>query len=152
MCKNQMQPLTLTRLSLIACLVLIFILSSCGKIPLLSENRKNFPPWEKLPDGNGIHYIEKLTRDPGIDPLYLAKLTYDDDAALQRIIDTFGFVHHDGAKNPSTYTTTLDPKPSWFPLPSVTDHYVFPSGEHEYVANLWVDKKSKTAIIERTWW
>lgn len=141
-----------TRLLLNVCIAFLFTSSGCGKIPLLSENRKSFPPWEKLPDGNGIHYVEKLTRDPGIDPLYLAKLTYDDDAALQKIIDTFGFVPHDGIEEPSTFTTTLNPQPNWFPLPTVTDLYVFPSGQHEYVANLWVDKESKTAIIERTWW
>lgn len=147
-----MMTCSTARLLLIVCIALLFTSSGCGKIPLLSENRKSFPPWEKLPDGNGIHYVERLTRDPGIDPLYLAKLTYDDDTALQKIIDTFGFVPHDGIGEPSTFTTTLNPQPNWFPLPTVTDLYVFPSGQHEYVANLWVDKESKTAIIERTWW
>ena len=124
----------------------------CGKIPLLSENRKNFAPWEKLPEGNGIHYVEKLTRDPGIDPLYLAKMTYDDDTALQNVIDTFGLVPHVGPDEPSTFTTTLNPVPTWFPLQNVTVVYVFPPGSHEYVSNLWVDNDSKTMILERTWW
>jgi hypothetical protein len=24
--------------------------------------------------------------------------------------------------------------------------------DHDYVSNLWVDKDSRTAILERTWW
>lgn len=124
----------------------------CGKIPLLSENREGFPPWEKLPEGNGIHYVEKFTRDPGTDPLYLAKMTYADDAALRTVIHTFELVPHEGPDRPSTFTTTLDPAPPWFPLKNVTDIYAFPSGTNEYVSNLWVDRQSKVIILERTWW
>jgi hypothetical protein len=150
--EHHMLSSSTTRWTLIVGHILLLSSSGCGKTPLLSENRKNFPPWEKLPEGNGIHYVDKLTRDPGIDPLYLAKLTYHDEAALQKIIDTFGLVPHNGTDEPSTFTTTLNPPPTWFPLQTVTDRYVFPPGQHEYVANLWVDKESKTAIIERTWW
>lgn len=126
----------------------------CGKIPLLSENRKNFPPWEKLPEGNGIHYVEKLTRDPGIDPIYLAKMTYEDDAALERVIQTFGLIPHQGPDEPSTFTTLLKPVPPWFPLTKVTQVYVyvFEGESQDYVANLWVDRDSKTMILERSWW
>ena len=135
-----------------AFVVLLLCVLGCGKIPALSENRKNFPPWEKLPEGNGIHYVEKLTRDPGIDPLYLAKMTYANEAALENVIRTFGLVAHQGPDEPSTFTTTLNPAPKWFPLNKVTDVYAFPPGSDEYVANLWVDKESKTMILERTWW
>jgi hypothetical protein len=125
----------------------------CGQLPLVSENRKNFAPWEKLPEGNGVRYLEKLIRDPGHDPLYLAKISYDDEAALQKVLDTFGLVPDDSVGEPSTWTGTLDPPPKWFPLPRVTNRYVFPIvPEHDYVSNLWVDKDSRTAILERTWW
>lgn len=131
---------------------MLFCALGCGRTPVLSENRTNFPPWEKLPEGNGIHYVEKLTRDPGIDPLYLCKMTYDDDSALQNVISTFGLIPHQGPDEPATFTTTLDPAPTWFPLHKFTDQYVFPQGRHEYVANLWIDKESKTMILERAWW
>ena len=135
-------------------LLLLFIASGCGKIPLISPNRKNFPPWEKLPEGNGIRYVEKLTRDPGIDPLYLAKMIYDDDTALQLVLDTFGLVPRDDAHDDSTFTTTLgDSQPSWFPLDGVTHVYVYPSKPNEeYVSNLWVNADEKVMILERTWW
>ena len=138
------------------CLVLLVLLTvaGCGKIPLISPNRKNFAPWEKLPEGNGIRYVEKFARDPGIDPLYLAKMTYDDDTALQLVLDSFGLVPRDDTHGESTFTTTLrDPQPSWFPLNGVTHVYVYPSKpDEEYVSNLWVNADEKVMILERTWW
>lgn len=133
------------------CGVLLCIFG-CGKIPLLSENRKDFAPWEKLPEGKGIHYVEKFSHAPGTDPFYLAKMRYDDDAALQTVIATFGLVPHQGPDEPSTFTRLLSPAPPWFPLKNVTDVYIFPAGQHEFVSNLWLDKKAKTMILERTWW
>ncbi len=135
-------------------LLLLVACSGCGKIPLISPNRKNFPPWEKLPEGNGIRYVEKLTRDPGIDPLYLAKMTYEADAALRLVLDRFGLVVRKDAHAGSTFTGTLgESQPDWFPLDSVTHVYVYPSrpGE-EYVSNLWVNADEKVMILERTWW
>ena len=135
-------------------LLLLFAVAGCGKIPIISPNRKNFPPWEKLPEGNGVCYIEKLTRDSGIDPLYLAKMTYDDDSALQLVLDTFGLVPRDDTHDDSTFTTTLnDSQPAWFPLEGVTHVYVYPAKHNEeYVSNLWVNADEKTMILERTWW
>ena len=135
-------------------LVLLFTVIGCGKIPLISPNRKNFPPWEKLREGNGIRYVEKLTRDPGIDPLYLVKMTFDDDEALQLVLDTFGLVPRDETHDESTFTSTLgDSQPAWFPLTGVTHVYVYPSKPNEeYVSNLWVNADEKVMILERTWW
>ena len=147
------RPMTIHFVSYLA-LPLLFAFTGCGKIPLISPNRKNFPPWEKLPEGNGIRYIDRFTRDSGIDPLYLAKMSYDDDAALQLVIETFGLVPRDETHGDLTFTTTLgDSKPPWFPLQGVTDVYVYPSRDgEEYVSNLWVDSNNKVMILERTWW
>ncbi|MCA9199473.1 MAG: hypothetical protein KDA87_18130 [Planctomycetales bacterium] len=135
-------------------LLVLFAVSGCGKIPLISPNRKNFPPWEKLPEGNGIRYVEKLTRDPGIDPFYLAKMTYHDGDALQLVLDTFGLVPRDETHDASTFTSTLgDSLPAWFPLDGVTHVYVYPSKPNEeYVSNLWVNADEKIMILERAWW
>jgi hypothetical protein len=132
---------------------LLVVQTGCGKIPLISENRQNFPPWEKLPEGNGITYLEKFTFDPGTDPIYLAKMHYDDDASLQRVITTFGLVPRDNTNQVSSFAETLgEKKPRWFPLEGITHIYVFPAGDHEYVANLWVDAKHRIMILERSWW
>jgi hypothetical protein len=134
-------------------LVLGLILSvGCEGMPLFNENRQNFPPWEKLPEGGGITYVEKFTHDPGLDPIYLALIKYEDDAALAKAIDTFGLIQHSTLDAPTTFAEVLDNKPSWFPLKKVTHLYVFPEGTHEYVANLWVNADEKTMIIERSWW
>ncbi|HUG67239.1 MAG TPA: hypothetical protein VMM76_05790 [Pirellulaceae bacterium] len=126
--------------------------------PLLNPNREGFPPWEKLPDGHGITYIEMYTHDPGIDPLYLASFHYADDAALQLVVDTFGLAPLPDGTEVSTFTTTIPDPIDWFPLKNVTSIYVhpdsnsYPGGKREYVANLWVDSSENIAIIERTWW
>ncbi|MGB7324152.1 MAG: hypothetical protein WBD31_04730 [Rubripirellula sp.] len=128
----------------------IFLL--CAGAPLLFPNREGFPPWEKFPDGNGITYVDKYTHDPGIDPLYLASFRYDDDAALERFIQTFGLVPLQGEEDAATFTTTMpDPVP-WFPLSNVTTQYVYPDKDVEYVANVWIDSTQNYGIIERTWW
>lgn len=146
----------MTRRRLIMLISLFFVtFAGCGKIPLISPNRKDFPPWEKLPEGNGVTYLEKFTYDPGIDPVYLAKMRYDDHAALQLVIDTFGLVPRDDINEVSSFAEILgDEKPRWFPLDDVTDIYVYPSGEDEfeYVSNLWINATEKVMILERSWW
>jgi hypothetical protein len=124
----------------------------CGRIPILSENRENFAPWEKLPDGNGIKYIEKFTRDPGVDPLYLAKISYDDQTALRLVVDTFDLVAGDKQNVISSFAESMREKPAWFPLEGVTAIYVYPKSDHEYVANLWVNTDAQIMILERAWW
>ena len=121
-------------------------------MPVFSENRKNFAPWEKLPEGNGITYLAKFKHDPGIDPIYLAKIKYQDEAALQKVIDTFGLVLHETGDPPSSFVDVLKDKPSWFPLQHVTKIYACPQSEHDYVANVWIDADERTLIIERSWW
>jgi hypothetical protein len=126
--------------------------------PLFNPNREGYAPWEKLPDGDGITWINKYSHDPGIDPLYLASFRYDDDAALQRVVDTFGLSPLPENTDVATFTSTLPEPIEWFPLPNVTATFVFgdsnsyPGGTREYVSNLWVDSSQKIAIIERTWW
>ena len=140
------------RFSLLTAL-LVFFLAGCGGNPAQFGSRAGFPPWEKLPEGNGIHYLEKYTRDHLLDPLYLAKFSYDDEAALANVINTFQLVPHDGQAKVSTFTGTITPSLNWFPLPKVTEIYVYPENEdHEYVSTLWVDTKNQVAVIERTWW
>jgi len=132
---------------------LLLTQAGCGKVPLLSENRENFAPWEKLPEGNGITYVEKFTRDPGIDPIYLAKIRYADDAAMWRVITTFGLVACEDTREVSSFAESLGKdKPHWFPLEDVTAIYVYPDGDHEYVANLWVNAHEKLMVLERSWW
>lgn len=138
-------------------LVMLFLLvtAGCGKIPLISENRDGFPPWEKLPESNGIKYLNKFTHDPGTDPIYLARISYKDEAALQLVIDTFALVPVDDDGQVSSFAEVLAYKgetPNWFPLDGVTETYVFPPGEQEYVSNLWVDSDEKVMILERSWW
>ncbi|TWT78681.1 hypothetical protein CA13_00770 [Planctomycetes bacterium CA13] len=145
--------MTLQRISR---LVLIFatlaVLTACSGVPLISPNREGFPPWEKILDGNGITWINKYTHDPGIDPLYLGSFRYDDDDALQRVIDTFGLEPYSGDDEVPTFTGTVpDPVP-WFPLQNVDSIYSYPDADVEYVANVWVDAEQNVAIIERTWW
>ena len=134
--------------------LLMFFITGCGEIPGISENRKNFAPWEKLPEGNGITYVETFTQDPGIDRIYLAKMAFEDEAALQTVINTFGLVPHDNEDDVESFAGVFkDNQPEWFPLRDVTDVYVFPSQYgQEYVANLWVDANNKVMILERTWW
>jgi len=132
---------------------MLFAQAGCGKVPLLSENRENFAPWEKLPEGNGITYLEKFTRDPGIDPIYLAKMRYADEAAMQRVISTFGLVACESPRDVASFAEALGKeKPRWFPLEGVTAIYVYPGDGREYVSNLWVDAKERVMILERSWW
>ena len=138
-----------------ACTLLVLILLStvgCGKLPLLSENRKNFPPWERLPDGGGITYLEKFTYDPGHDPIYLAKIEYQDSTDIQRFAKEFGLVPYTSLEQPHSFIGVLESPPIWFPLEKVTSHYFFPSEQEHYVANLWVNEVEKVMIIERSWW
>ena len=129
-----------------------FALVGCSGHPLISPNREGFPPWEKMPDGNGITYVNKYTHDPGIDPLYLASFRYDDDAALERAVNTFGLVLLPDGEDAPTFTTTMPDALSWFPLTNVTGRYVHPDDDTDYVANLWVDSNQNLAVIECTWW
>ncbi|QDT03255.1 hypothetical protein K227x_16370 [Rubripirellula lacrimiformis] len=134
------------------------VLIACSGIPLLSPNREGMAPWDKLPDGNGIAWIHQYTHDPGIDPLYLACFQYENDAALQRVVDTFTLEPLPDETDVATFTDTMPDPIDWFPLDHVTATYVFggssayPGGDREYVANLWVDSTKHIAIIERTWW
>ncbi len=134
------------------CLTLLISLSisGCGNLALTGPDRKNTAPWERLPEGNGICYVEKLTHDPAVDPLYLAKMTYDDVEALQLVLDTFGLVPRNEKDDESTFTTMLDDsQPTWFPLTEVTDIYVYPARHDEdYVSNLWVNADEKVMILE----
>lgn len=132
--------------------ILFGVSIGCGGQPLIAPSRVGFPPWEKLPDGNGITYVNKYTHDVGIDPLYLASFQYDDDAALERVIQTFGLVLLPDGEDATTFTTTMPDAVQWFPLTNVTERYVYPDDNVEYVANIWVDSTQKLAIIERTWW
>jgi hypothetical protein len=133
--------------------VAVTSIGGCGKTPLISENRKNFAPWDKLPDGDGITYLAKYEHDPGHDPIYLAKFRYADDIALQKVIDTFGLVSHGAGAPPDSFVTVLESPPAWYPLQKVTQVFVFPQiSSEDYVANLWVNADERTAIIERSWW
>ena len=139
-------------------IAVLAILSVGCSFPLINPNREGFAPWEKLPDGNGITWINKYSHDPGIDPLYLASFRYDDDVALQLVIDTFGLSPRPENTEVATFTDTIPDSISWFPLTNVTSTFVFsgsssyPGGTREYVSNLWVDASQKVAIVERTWW
>jgi hypothetical protein len=134
-------------------LLLVLVLNGCERIPLISENRKDFAPWEKLPEGNGITYLQKFTRDPGTDPIYLAKMKYDDDVALQLVVKTFRLIPVDDKNGVSSFAECLgDEKPAWFPLDGVTDIYIYPSGTGEYVSSLWVNRNAHEMILERSWW
>lgn len=142
----------LTPRAIIFASLLAAALVGCGEIPLLSANREGFPPWEKLPEGNGLHYVGKFTEDSGIDPLYLAKFEYADEDVLATVVATFGLVPHDVGSEVETFTNTIRDPPPWFPLPNPTRIYVYPAGTQEYVATLWVDTERKEGILERAWW
>lgn len=120
---------------------------------MISPNRKNFAPWEKLPAGNGVSYLEKY-EGAGIDPMYLAMMSYEDHDALRLVIETFGLVPQDEGNRVSTFTNTLgDRTPEWFSPELATEIYVFPAGFKEgYVSNLWINTNNRTMILERTWW
>jgi hypothetical protein len=133
--------------------VLLVALGGCGTVPGISENRKNFAPWDKLPQGDGITYLAKYELDPGIDPIYLAKIQYSDDVALQKVLDTFGLVSHEASTPPDSFVSVLKNPPAWYPLQKVTQIFAYPqSSSVDYVANLWVNADEHTAILERSWW
>lgn len=142
------------RQSIFTLLTAILMLANfgCSGYPLISPNREGFAPWDKLPEGDGITYVNKYTHDPGIDPLYLALFRYADDAALQRAVQTFGLVPLANGEDSPTFTTTMPEMLSWFPLANVTERYVVPDDDVAYVANIWVDSMQNLAVIERTWW
>ena len=123
-------------------------------MPCYRKTARILRPGRNCPPGMGSLTLEKFTRDPGIDPIYLAKMSYADDAVLDRVIDTFGLVPTDTEDCVSSFATELpdDIRPNWFVLDGYTDVYVFPSGEHEYVCNLWVNPATRLMIIERSWW
>lgn len=135
-------------------IVVVFtaMLLGCGDVPLISPNREGFPPWEAFPEGNGIQYVEKFTQDSGVDPLYLAKFCYDDEASLDRVIEAFSLVPHAGESEVLSFASEMPNSPDWFPLPNSNQIYVFPSDNSDYVANLWVDTETKSAVLERAWW
>ncbi|WP_397568820.1 hypothetical protein [Schlesneria sp. T3-172] len=131
----------------------IFQIAGCGKIPLISENRKNFPPWEKCPEQGGLRYVEKFVRDPGHDPIYLALMSYESDTDLELVVNTFGLIQSSLDKESESRANNLTPKPSWFPLKNAKTLYVFPESFGQgYSSNLWVDPDSKMMLLERTWW
>ncbi|WP_162273284.1 hypothetical protein, partial [Rubripirellula obstinata] len=137
--------------------ILAFAAVGCS-FPLLNPNREGFAPWEKLPDGNGITWVNKYVHDPGIDPLYLASFRFDDETALQLVVKTFGLSPLPADTDVATFTETMPDSIDWFPLPNVSSTYVFADsnsyrgGNREYASNLWVDSTQNLAIIERTWW
>ena len=126
----------------------------CSDVPLFSENRVNFPPWEKLPEQEGINYLQKRVVDAGIDPHYLALIEYGDDADLQLVLDTFMLVPLDGEPN-SSFVDAIG-APSWFPLEGTTQTFCYRNGpgeeDFQYVSNLWVNPDENLMILERTWW
>lgn len=132
--------------------LLLFAIAGCDGHPIFSPNREGFPPWEKYPDGKGVTYVNKYTHDPGIDPTYLASFRYDDAASLDRYVQAFGLVPLADGEDASTFTTTIPDEIPWFPLANVTERYVYPDKEAEYVANIWVESAKNVAIIERSWW
>jgi hypothetical protein len=133
--------------------ILLILSVGCGPFPKIRENHKNLPPWEKLPAGNGITYLEKFTDDPGMEPHYLAKIKYDDVVALLRLITTFGLITHTSPEAPRSWAGKLAKgAPIWFPLDKVTKIFIFPDNPHQYVANLWVNEDEQVMILERSWW
>ena len=77
-------------------------------------------------------------------------MTYEDAAALQRVLDTFGLVPRGENDDNTTFTTMLDDsQPTWFPLTDVTDVYFYPANPDEYdLTNLWVNAEEKVMILE----
>lgn len=133
-----------------SCLIILCV-GGCGKLPLISENRKNFAPWEKCPEQGGIRYIEKYVRDPGHDPIYLALIKYESDADLTLVVQTFGLNISTTPKRLTSYAASLKSPPSWFPLKDAKDVYAYPSSDDGYTSNLWVDTDKKVMILERSW-
>ncbi len=126
--------------------------AGCEKVPLVSENRKYFAPWDKLPESEGIKYVDKFVRDNGSDPIYLALISYEDDSDLQKMSDTFGLTQQADLKPPLTFTSVLNPPPSWFPLENADRLYIYPQGSQQYASNMWVDTVGKRIVLERSWW
>lgn len=134
-------------------LLLTILLIGCGRVPKISENHKGLPPWEKLPEGNGITYLEKFTHDPGMEPFYLAKMKYNDDADLQRVISTFSLEAHSSLEPPNSQVKSRTKALSWYPLRNVTRLYIYPNGnQDQYILNLWVNEDEHTMIVERSWY
>jgi hypothetical protein len=132
--------------------VILFVAIGCGKIPIFSPNRKNLAPWDSLPEGNGISYVEKFVDDPGRDPLYLAKIKYEDAAALQRVIAHFGLELDPTLEPPSSRAGNRKATPPWYPLINATHLYVYTDDwGGNYIGTLWVNENEKTMIIERSW-
>ncbi|MGC4002685.1 MAG: hypothetical protein QM811_05925 [Pirellulales bacterium] len=108
-----------------------------------------------MPAGNGIVYLETFTDDPGMEPVYLAKIRYDDDAALRRVIDAYGVIPHSSLTPPNSFAGKRKPAPAWFPLANATKLYIFPEPDgsvDQYAANLWVNTNEQVIILERAWW
>ncbi len=86
--------------------------------------------------------------------MYLAEISYTDQADFDRVIDTFNLVPEDERNQVLTFTNTHGKNlPSWFTLEGITQIYVFPAGhQYDYASNLWVNTDKKIMILERTWW
>jgi hypothetical protein len=143
----------MNRVEFLSICLLASMAIGCGPIPTIRENHKGLAPWEKLPAGNGITYLEQFTDDPGREPVYLAKIKYDDDAALQTVIKTFGLVPNSSLQAPSSWVGKRKLAPAWFPLNKVTQLYFYVDEDNkQHVANLWVNEDEQVVILERSWW
>lgn len=131
---------------------LAVILVGCGKLPLLSENRVGFAPWDRLPGNGGIHYVARFAHDVGHDPTYLAIIKFDSEPDLQRIVSEFE-LEQLPVLEPELSFGNLKPAPHWFAAKHCTRLYVFPRFiQTRCVTNLWVDDAGNFAVIERSWY
>ena len=138
---------------LVYCVGVLAIAVGCGQLPFSSGNRHNFAPWDRLPESDGIVYVEKFVSDPGPghSPIvYLAKIKYETDADVQKVVEEFDLLPCDKLRAETSFARSTSTPPKWFPLSGVTVLYSSQT-DPAYVANLWVDKEERVMIIERSW-
>lgn len=137
---------------LTACLAVgVTMCVGCGRLPLVSENREGFAPWERFPPQAGFRYLDTYVHDAGHDPTYLALIDFDSDADLQKIVREFD-LEESTATEPEISFATLKSPPKWFNEKHCTKLFVCPACKQTRCAiNLWVDTSRNIAVLERSW-
>lgn len=117
--------------------------------PLGNPDMTGFAPWERLPEGNGITYLETAKAGRGRIPTLIALFKYDSDDALQLAVSEFELEIDDSADKEVAVFKADDSK---FVLVAVATVYHYPTEKDGHACRMWVDSDRKQAIIERMWW
>ena len=96
-----MIPRTHFKFKLTACLALfVFAAASISQFsgcnhPLGTPDMTGFAPWEHIPEGDGIRYIETAKAGHSRMPTLVALFEYKDQDSLSRMIDEFQLENDD---------------------------------------------------------